>query len=120
MISVIIPAFNERNNLSKLLPHLCQLAKNHEVEIIVSLGSCAEDYSACGHDGEKIKFISSDRKGRAKQMNDGVSVAKGEVLVFLHADVLPPSGFFDNIKGTLDSGHDAGFFSYRFDKKISF
>lgn len=116
MISVIIPAYNEAKNLKKLLPLLQQFAHGHEVEIIVSTGGCTSDYSDVLNELKHVRLVARPRKGRAKQMNDGAAFAKGNILAFLHADVLPPPNFFRDIEETLSSGHDAGFFSYRFDK----
>lgn len=116
MISVIIPAYNEAKNLKRLLPLLQELSYGHMVEIIVSVGDCAFDYVGIFSNLNQIKFVATGRRGRANQMNDGFAASKGDVLVFLHADVLPPKGFFEEITKTLAVGYDAGFFSYRFDK----
>lgn len=117
MISIIIPVYNEVANLKKLLPRLSQLAEGHEVEIILSTGTCSQDYSGCLLLAPNLRILEGKRQGRAKQMNDGALESRGEVLVFLHADVLPPLGFFDAIDQSLAEGRDAGFFSYRFDSK---
>ena len=82
-ISIIIPVFNENDNVEKLLSSLQILrSSGHEV-IVVDGGS---------DDGtENIarplcdKFIES-QKGRATQMNTGAGQASGKVLWFLHAD----------------------------------
>lgn len=116
MISVIIPAHNEAKNLKKLLPILEGISKGHMVEIIVSIGNCQDDYSPCVNNLKKVNLVATKRKGRAKQMNDGAAVAKGDILAFLHADVIPPESFFDDIEHTLFSGYEVGFFSYRFDR----
>ncbi len=120
MISVIIPAHNEAKNLNKLLPILEELSDGHQVEVIVSLGDCTVSYSRHLGDLKRVKLIAEKRKGRAKQMNDGAAVAKGSILAFLHADVLPPTNFFKDIKQAISSGYDAGFFSYQFDKDSFF
>ncbi|AKA33815.1 TIGR04283 family arsenosugar biosynthesis glycosyltransferase [Flagellimonas lutaonensis] len=120
MISIIIPVYNEKNNLEKLLPHLSNLAVGHEVEIIVSKGVCAVDYLPIVNSVPNAKQVAEPKKGRAVQMNAGAAAAKGAILAFLHADVWPPQGFFDDILKTLSSGYDAGFFSYRFDKDSFF
>jgi len=115
LISVIIPAYNEAENLCDLLPWLEQLSEGHEVEILVSTGVCRDDYSICLKGSELTTLISGSKKGRAVQMNEGAKNATGNTLVFLHADVTPPTGFFDDIANTLRE-KDAGFFSYSFDK----
>lgn len=96
------------------------LSQGKEVETIVSIGECTMDYSGCLVNLEQVRLIAKQRRGRAKQMNDGAMVAKGDTLVFLHADVLPPSSFFEDIEKTLSNGSDAGFFSYRFDRENFF
>lgn len=115
MISVIIPAFNEKENLKKLVPRLNDLSSGHDIEVVVSVGSCTNSFCDSLKTYESLILVSGQRKGRAKQMNDGAAKAKGEILVFLHADVLPPDGFFDDITKTVSEGFDAGFFSYQFD-----
>jgi len=120
LISVIIPAFNEEENLKCLLPLLDELSMEHNVEIIVSIGECTGNYKDCIKALKNGRLVADKRKGRAKQMNDGAAMAKGDTLVFLHADVTPPKGFFEDIKETLSNGYDAGFFSYKFDKNTFF
>ncbi len=115
MVSVIIPVYNEKPNLSRLLPYLHKIGKGHDFEIIISTGACTEDYSECGHGMDDVVVLCNGKKGRAHQMNDGATVAKGNILAFLHADVIPPKTFFSDIQKTIQSGFDAGFFSYRFD-----
>lgn len=120
MISVIIPAHNEDENLQKLLPRIAWLGKNHDMEVLVCLSKDTKDNSHKIKEFNGLNYINCDKKGRAVQMNRGAAIAKGEILVFLHADVMPPDGFFENIKQTIAIGKDAGFFSYRFDKESFF
>ncbi|WP_276167255.1 TIGR04283 family arsenosugar biosynthesis glycosyltransferase [Zobellia alginiliquefaciens] len=118
MISIIIPAHNERQNLSKLLPSLQTKTRKAGVEIIVALSCDNADNSENLTTGlSNLKFIKCEGKGRAVQMNTGASLASGTVLVFLHADVKPPESFLEDIECTLDKNYEAGFFSYRFDKR---
>lgn len=42
--------------------------------------------------------------GRARQMNVGAKNAKGKILLFLHADSTLPSGWINDVKGSIDSG----------------
>jgi hypothetical protein len=47
-------------------------------------------------------------------MNEGASFAKNKILFFLHADVVPPVSFVDDINKSL-LNNDAGWFGYKFD-----
>jgi len=117
MISIIIPAHNEEANLKYLVPYLEEITKEKKVEIIVVLSATNSDNSVQIPCSLATTFVICEQSGRAIQMNCGAAQAKGDYLVFLHADVKPPVDFIDNIKETLNSYYDAGFFSYKFDKE---
>jgi rSAM/selenodomain-associated transferase 2 len=51
--------------------------------------------------------------GRARQMNAGAAAARGELLVFLHADTRLPRGAYDSLVAAR--GADGGNFAVRFD-----
>ena len=120
MTTIIIPAHNERENLSRLLPQLVDFRKDFDIEIILALSSTNSDGSEALVTEHDVRAVSCRKKGRAVQMNTAAHQAKGDILVFLHADVQPPLSFIQNIIDTIDAGYDAGFFSYRFDKKSFF
>ncbi|MGS0524155.1 glycosyltransferase [Zobellia nedashkovskayae] len=117
MISIIIPAHNERHNLSILLPMLNLEASRVPVEVIVVLSCNSSDGSEDLEVDSSVKFIKCKKKGRAVQMNTGASISSGNILAFLHADVKPPPSFLGDIENALSENYEAGFFSYRFDKK---
>lgn len=116
MISIIIPAHNEYDNLQRLFSIACFLEHNKLVEVIVALSPGNSDDIELLECNGKVKILRCKNKGRASQMNEAASLALGNTLVFLHADVVPPAEFIDNILQSLEDGYDAGFFSYRFDK----
>ena len=117
MISIIIPAQNEFENLQRLFSIACFLEHESLSEIIIAASPANTDNTEKLARQFGIKFLVCDTKGRAAQMNKASSIAQGEVLVFLHADVVPPKGFISDIQRSLQDGFDAGFFSYRFDKE---
>mgnify|MGYP002780573840 CR=1 FL=1 len=95
-ISIVIPALNEASSLPSVLETL-QTAANVEV-IVVDGGSSdgtAEVARAMG-----AKVIESAR-GRSHQQNQGASIAKSPILLFLHADTRLPQGFDQAIRHTL-------------------
>ncbi|MGE5789267.1 MAG: TIGR04283 family arsenosugar biosynthesis glycosyltransferase [Syntrophaceae bacterium] len=112
-VSVIIPVLRETQPLDSLIDHLLQIADGVPVEMIIVDGS---------PDGESIKAISREGvtllaapAGRARQMNAGAAAAKGDCLLFLHADTRLPQGAFRRIEETLSDGnHVAGAFDLRY------
>ncbi|MEJ7823667.1 MAG: TIGR04283 family arsenosugar biosynthesis glycosyltransferase, partial [Chitinophagaceae bacterium] len=59
--------------------------------------------------------VRSERKGRAAQMNKGASVAKHNMLYFLHADSIPPNNFTTQILRAYKNGAKSGCFRLAFD-----
>lgn len=88
-LSVIVPALNEAQAIGASLGALAPLrARGHEV-IIVDGGS--EDGTAQIARPLCDQLVQA-RRGRASQMNAGARVARGEALIFLHADTRLPPG----------------------------
>ena len=116
-ISVIIPVYNEQENLLKRLSFLSAQANKFLLEIMVSNSpeTFDETPSIC-KPHTKVLFLNSTKKGRAAQMNFAASKATGAVLLFLHADVQLPEDFYTQILNTIKAGNQAGFFAYQFDK----
>lgn len=84
LLSIIIPARDEADNLKKLLPHLSAMSQT--IEIIVCDGGSDDDTIAIARSlGARVVC----EKGRGVQMNAGAQIAGGAVLWFLHADSLP-------------------------------
>lgn len=97
LISVIIPVVNEEAALEPLLRQLELEPAAHEV-IIVDGGSTDRSVELARSSGAIV--ISSPR-GRGNQICRGVEQAGGDVLLFLHADSVFPSGGLQRIREVL-------------------
>lgn len=88
-ISIIIPVFNDAEMLSQTLAAL----RNHagDVETIVVDGGSTDGSVEAARNYTPLVVRSS--KGRGVQQDAGARCAHGDILVFLHADTLLPSGF---------------------------
>jgi rSAM/selenodomain-associated transferase 2 len=95
-ISVIIPVLNEARTLASTVAALRPL-KPDEL-LIVDGGSTDGTKEICKQLQERV--ISSER-GRAGQMNVGAKHARGDVLLFLHADTRLPASALEDIQGAL-------------------
>jgi rSAM/selenodomain-associated transferase 2 len=85
-ISIIVPTLNEAGGIAAALGRLQPLRP--ECEVIVADGG-SEDATAALARAFADRVIEGER-GRAKQMNAGAKVARGDVLLFLHADTALP------------------------------
>ncbi|MCB9606080.1 MAG: TIGR04283 family arsenosugar biosynthesis glycosyltransferase [Polyangiaceae bacterium] len=89
-LSVVIPTLNEAKRLPTLLAHLSRL--NGLYEVVVSDGA-SEDGTldvAMGSEFDGRLTLVEGPRGRARQLNAGAAQSGGELLLFLHADTLPP------------------------------
>lgn len=91
--SIIIPTFNESQNIRSCLRALQPFRDRSEI-IIIDGGSTDKTCEIALALADKI-ILSS--KGRAKQMNIGACHATGDTLVFLHADTFLPKNALELI-----------------------
>ena len=84
-ISVVVPTLNEQEHLPATLTRVA-LAPGDE--LIVVDGGSTDNTVAIARQFTSYVLISPP--GRALQMNHGARQARGDVLLFLHADTLLP------------------------------
>jgi len=88
-LSLVIPVLNEAAEIVSALEALGAL-RAHGAEVIVVDGGSADDTVARA--APLADRVIPNARGRATQMNAGAAVARGGVLLFLHADTrLPPN-----------------------------
>jgi len=87
-ISVVIPALNEEPNIAATI---ASCAGDSVCEVIVVDGGSEDDTPGVAT-RSAARVIASGR-GRANQLNAGAVQARGEILLFLHADTQLPPGF---------------------------
>ena len=113
-ISVIIPTYNEAENIGSAVRHLLAIGNSSGAEVIVSDGGSTDNTLAIA-EAEGATVTLSPIKGRAGQMNHGASLAQGDILHFVHADTLPPLRSTAIISAALAAGADHGSFRTRFE-----
>ena len=109
-ISIIIPVLNEASCLEQTLEDLFSRPwVETNCEVIVSDGG-SDDRSREIAAGFACRLIQG-RRGRALQMNAASQIARGDMLLFLHADSRLPRGFGELIPAAAGWG----FFRLRLD-----
>lgn len=113
MLSIIIPTYNEVENIGATIKNITAHAGDEIYEIIIADG---------GSDDQTINMVMplgckvvQSKKGRGNQLNAGVKAAQGQSLLFLHADTLLPKDFIHHINLALKNEYLWG----RFDVRLS-
>ncbi len=96
MISVIIPTYNEEAVLEGLLRQL--RAPGVDAEVLVADGESTDRTVAVA---ERYARVFRSERNRGVQLNQAAREARGEVLLFLHADARLPPGALAAIERTL-------------------
>jgi len=127
ILSIIVPVFHEAESINVLIEHLNRLDSDGNAEIIIVDGTPEKDTVREIRDSSVIKI--SSEQGRAKQMNAGASIARGEILIFLHADTeLPIHGLrkigsfleqTEYVGGAFDLGIKSDKFIFKVISRIS-
>lgn len=115
-ISIIIPTLNEEEKLPQLLDVLSKYTYTYE-EIIIVDAKSTDNTVKIAKSYPKVSVIEDHVASRSEQMNTGVKAAKGDVFYFIHADVIPPSSFEEDIRELIKNGVDLGCYRFQFDKK---
>jgi len=104
LISIIVPTLNEAATVRDLAATMGRL--RGEFEVIVCDGGSAdatvERARQCG-----LRVIEAPR-GRGPQMNAGAGLAKGETLLFLHADTRLPEDALAHVADALTDDRVCG------------
>lgn len=109
-ISIIIPTLNEEHTLESTIHLLRRRARINPFEIIIVDATTPNIRKRA--DGATILH---SPKGRAIQMNRGSQAAKGDILLFLHADTILPHEWDTAVTSCINNGADAGGFYKSFD-----
>ena len=108
-LAVIIPALDEEGSLRRHLPQVVGLGD----ELVVSDGGSSDGTVAVARRlGARVV---EGARGRGPQLNRGAAATEAEILLFLHADSLPPAGAAKAIRRAVAEGAEGGGFRLEFE-----
>jgi rSAM/selenodomain-associated transferase 2 len=114
-ISIVLPVRNDAAALGRTLDWLVRLPGMDRAEVIVAAAPEPDATEAVV--GGRARVIRPGGATRAELMNAGAAVARGEVLLFLHADSFPPPRALSLIESALtDPRVVGGAFEHLFDE----
>ena len=109
MVSVVIPVYRDTDALVRTL----DAAPLDGAEVVVAYTRDDRASLASLHASRSDVVWVEAPRGRARQMNAGAAAARGDVLVFLHADTVLPPQWRDEV-ATLERDPHASLGCFRF------
>jgi rSAM/selenodomain-associated transferase 2 len=109
-LSIVVPVLDEADAIAAHLEALAPLRARGAEVVLVDGGS--RDGTVEQARGRADRVLVAER-GRASQMNAGAEVARGDILLFLHADTRLPPGADDVVREALAEGRVWGRFDVR-------
>ena len=110
MISIIIPFYNESESLpiltDQLIDVMNKIKKEYEI-ILIDDGSTDAYASKLIIKSEELKIIKHKKKlGKGRALKTGLENSKGDIIVFMDADLQDDPKDIRNFLKKIDEGHD--------------
>ncbi len=120
-LSVVVPVLDEQAGIATTLDALNALRSQAQgemrrnVELVVVDGGSRDATVAFARD--RADAVISASRGRGRQLNAGAALARGDLLLFVHADTVLPADAFTLVANAMDNNPRAHW--GRFDVCIS-
>jgi len=91
MISLMVPCYNEGDNLDESIPHLLQLRYPNYELIFINDGSkdnTGEIIDRWAAKEKKITALHQENQGKASALNHGLTIAKGKYVACIDGDAV--------------------------------
>src|SRR5262245_26292584 len=111
LVSVVVPILADRNAGRELI---ARIPIDLRAEIIVAEAGSEAGLESLSQGRPDVTVLHTDR-GRGRQMNAGAGLARGEWLLFLHADSQLPSGWLDLFQSHYVREAVGGWFPFALD-----
>jgi dolichol-phosphate mannosyltransferase len=107
MISVVVPLYNEEENVSRLQEELSAALAGREHEFVfVDDGSRDQTLARIAR-GPNVRVLEFERNtGQSAAMYAGIHAAKGEVIVLMDGDLQNDPADISRMLGEIDKGFD--------------
>src|SRR3712207_391816 len=111
-LSIVVPIYNEYDNVKKIVEQLNR--QNGNFEVVFVDGSPQPQIEMLNTIiGPRYSYMTSS-KGRGHQMNVGYEATSGDIILFLHADSVIEDNMVTSIIDAVNSGVEFGCLSIYF------
>ncbi len=122
MISVVVPSRSEGDRLRAAIIRLCDhdgsVPLSGDAEVVIAAYGESETVRAHAVRHRRLTWVDCPRPCRGEQLARGADAARGEFLLFVHADTRLPSGALQMVATALaDPEVVGGGFRVRFDAR---
>lgn len=110
-VSVLIPCYNEADNLDESIPHLLKLSYPNYELVFINDGSKDDTLKILNRwsrVSDRIKVIDQPNGGKASGMNNGAKHARGEYIVGIDGDAVLDYNALEYIVETMENNPDVG------------
>lgn len=108
MISVIIPAYNEEENIERCLESLVQQKTTRKFEVILVNNNSTDstvELAKRFHTDLDLQIILEPKKGRGVARKTGFEVAQGSLLFSTDSDTVLPPNWIEVFANTLENSN---------------
>ncbi len=110
IVSLVIPTYNERDNIAILIPEISQSLAGYEYEIII-VDDDSRDGTADVVESLKEKYpvkviVRKGKKGLASAVVDGLEHTAGDTVLVMDADLQHPPQFIPDLLKAVEEGAD--------------
>lgn len=106
-ISVVVPTYNEADDIRRTLDSLTAQTYPDKEIIVVDDSTDRTPEIVKQYAGSSVQLVRPERnRGRCGARNLGIRLARGDVVVILNADVFPEPDFLERIARHYDAGAD--------------
>ena len=111
LLTVIVPTYNERDNIGKLIAHIFGALEDTSVEVLVvddaSPDGTGEAVRELGRDDPRVRLLQRERKqGLASAVFAGADDARGTYVCVMDADLSHDPADVPGMLATAEDGND--------------
>jgi len=107
LVSVVIPAYNEEKDIGECLNSLTRQSYK-QIEVIVIDDGSSDGTREIVKKFKKFKLMEGQHKGPGFSRNLGAKKARGEILVFVDADMVFPKNYVEKLTFPIRKGKTFG------------